>query len=65
MDKAGNFKTVADLIDYLGRFDMDTQVIVDNDGSTYPLNCSEIYLWDENDPSSPLAFDAAGISEWK
>jgi len=50
------FQNVGELIDYLSILGRDRYIMIDNDGSTYPLTSDDIMLWDENLENSPIAF---------
>ena len=48
------FKNVGELIDFLEPH-RHRQLIIDDDGNTDGVLRNHFYLWDENDPESPIA----------
>jgi hypothetical protein len=58
-----DFKTVGDLIDYLEILGRNRSLLVDLEGSTWPLSSRHVALWNENDPESPVAFFAP--TDWE
>jgi hypothetical protein len=52
------FRKVKHLIEYLEILGKERDLLVDLDGSTWPMGSRHVKLWDENDPDSPVAFIA-------
>lgn len=54
-NKAGEFRTVQDLVDHLTQLGPERELIIDVDGNTYPCSEFDIELWHDIDPDSPVA----------